>query len=61
LLLSKLMPNDPIDRSDALFIVRAAGRSRAQIESALHRARLPDSAEVREQFAVASVQLLQSL
>lgn len=61
LLLSKLMRDDPIDRSDALFIVRRAGLSREEIESAIQRARIPDSSEVREQFALASSRLLQSL
>ena len=57
LLLSKLMRDDPIDHADALFIVRRARLVPDQIRVALERAVLPESAEVREQFAGASARL----
>jgi hypothetical protein len=60
LILSKLMRNDPIDRSDALFIVRKTGLSRAEVESAIRHARVPESDEIREQFAAASARLMLS-
>lgn len=61
LLLSKLMRDDPIDRSDALFIVRESGLHRNTIEAAIRRARVPACTEIREQFAIASKRLLESL
>lgn len=61
LLLSKLMRNDPIDHSDALFIVRRSGLSQAQISSGLSRARVPDIPEIVEQFTACSSRLLKSL
>jgi len=61
LLLSKLMRDDPIDRSDAWFIVQSGGLSRDDVAAAVRRARLPRSEEVREQFAVASKRLLDRL
>ena len=61
LLLSKLMRDDPIDRSDALFIVRAAKLKLPQIQQAVQVARVPDAAEIREQFASACSKLLASL
>jgi hypothetical protein len=61
LLLSKLMRDDPQDRQDALFIVRTAGLDFPRIEAALQDARLPDSPEIREQFAAASRYLFDAL
>jgi hypothetical protein len=61
LLLSKLMRDDPIDQSDARFIVSRAGLKEAGIRAALKAARVPDSEEIREQFALASERLLASL
>jgi len=58
LLLSKLMRDDPIDRQDAQFLVAQGHLSRAAIEEAIHGARVPDVAEIREQFSVASRRLL---
>ena len=61
LLLSKLMRDDPIDQSDAMFIVRQSGMSRHALAQGLAAARLPDSPEVREQFEKASSRLLRRL
>jgi len=61
LLLSKLMRDEPVDRADAQFIVRSGGLARAEVERALSRARVPDVAEIREQFKLASGKLLASL
>jgi hypothetical protein len=58
LLLSKLMRDDPIDRADALFIVRAAKLTPSQIEQAIRQARVPGLSEIREQFALACQKLL---
>ena len=61
LLLSKLMRDDPIDHADAMFIVRRTALGRPEIECALREARIPDSVEIREQFARATARLLQAL
>lgn len=61
LLLSKLMRDDPIDHTDALFIVRRAGLEPGRIRSAVEEAVMPESEEVREQFALASARLLHAL
>jgi hypothetical protein len=61
LILSKLMRDDPIDQVDALFIVRRAGIDVDAVRGAIHAARLPESAEVREQFEKASDRLLRAL
>jgi len=61
LLLSKLMRDDPIDQSDAFFIVRRARLSAEDIRAAIARVVLPDSEEVREQFQSASARLLKAL
>jgi hypothetical protein len=61
LLLSKLMRDDPIDRTDALFIVRSGGFTAEQITRAISAARLPASPEVAEQFHAATARLLSSL
>ena len=61
LLLSKLMRDDTIDQSDALFIVRRAPLSAESIRAAIARAVLPDSVEIREQFLSASARLLRAI
>jgi hypothetical protein len=61
LLLSKLMRDDPIDRSYALFIVHASGLSRADIERAINEARIPDVEEIHEQFVLATKRLLSAI
>lgn len=61
LVLSKLMRDDPIDRSDALFIVRSAALTAEDVRAAVARAVLPESEEIHEQFASASARLLKSL
>lgn len=50
LFLSKLMRDDPIDRADAAFIVRAAPLSLERIRKAIDAARVPPIPEVVEQF-----------
>ncbi len=57
LLLSKLMRDDPQDQQDALFIVGAAGWRPENIEQILSVARLPDVAEIRDEFAKAARRL----
>ena len=61
LLLSKLMRDDPLDRSDALFIVQAGRLTRSEIEQAIALARVPDVAEIHEQFELAKRRLLDHL
>jgi len=61
LLLSKLMRDDAIDQSDARFIIDRSALDRVAIEQAISRAVVPDAPEVREQFALASQRLLQTL
>ena len=61
LVLSKLMRDDPIDHVDAKFIVESAAIERAALQDAIGRARIPDSEELREQFARASARLLATL
>jgi len=61
LLLSKLMRDDPIDQNDARFVVGRAGFSREEVAAIVRRARLPESAEVREQFKLASARLLAAI
>ena len=58
LLLSKLMRDDPIDHTDALFIVEKASFSRSDVEEIVASARMPDSTEIAEQFKLASKRLL---
>ena len=58
LFLSKLMRDDPIDRTDALFIVNAAPRSPAEIRHAIESARIPAIPEVAEQFEKCSRRFL---
>jgi len=50
MMLSKLMRYDPIDLEDLVFIITAAGLSPVQVSQAVRHARIPESAEIREQF-----------
>jgi hypothetical protein len=50
LFLSKLMRDDPIDRMDAEFIIRAGPLSQDQIGTAIRSARIPPIPEIAEQF-----------
>ncbi len=52
LFLSKLMRDDPIDAADARFIVRRAGFSKEAIRRAIDSARVPQIAEIEEQFSI---------
>jgi len=61
LLLSKLMRDDPIDQADARFIVTSTGIQRDDIVAAIQSARIPESAEIVEQFQQASARLLAAL
>jgi len=61
LLLSKLMRDDPIDRGDAQFIARVAKLGVSDITSAIADARVPESPDIQEQFALASQKLLETL
>ena len=61
LFLSKLMRRDPQDLSDALFIARASGLTKAAIQKALEEARVPEVAEIHEQFALCSKEILERL
>ena len=58
LLLSKLMRDDPIDHADALFICSRAGFKIPDIVRFVASARIPESAEIKEQFELASKRLL---
>jgi len=61
LFLSKLMRDDPVDQTDARFIVERACLSQNQIREAIRSARVPDDADVREQFARCFAKFLQPL
>lgn len=61
LLLTKLMRDDPLDRSDALFIIERAALRLEEVEAALARARIPGIPEIREQFEIASRKVLEAL
>jgi hypothetical protein len=61
LLLSKLMRDDPLDRADALFIAKASHVEAVDILAAKAKARVPDSAEIQEQFELATEKLLREL
>ena len=50
LFLSKLMRDDPIDRMDALVIVKSAPLTPDQIRNAIQKARIPAIPEIAEQF-----------
>jgi hypothetical protein len=58
LLLSKLMRDDPQDRQDALFIVGRRGWGIEALERLFTRARVPEIAELEEQFEIASRKLI---
>jgi hypothetical protein len=58
LLLSKMMRVDPQDLDDARFIIRESGLTSNDIRSLVARARIPDSAELREQFQLCSSALI---
>lgn len=58
LFLSKLMRDDPVDRQDALFILRHAGFDRDRITGIMNSARIPDVAEIQEQFRTACRKIL---
>ena len=60
LLLSKLMRDDPVDQSDARFIISRSGLTRQDIDQAIRSARVPDIPEIREQFEQASRRLFRS-
>jgi hypothetical protein len=61
LLLSKLMRDDPHDRSDALFIALQAGMQIKTIKKLLKRAVVPESPELTEQFHMAADRLIEAL
>jgi len=50
MMLSKMMRYDPVDLEDLAFIITAAGLSPAQVSQAVRHARIPESAEIHEQF-----------
>lgn len=52
LMLSKLMRYDPIDLDDLRFIVTAAKLDPEAVHRAIRSARVPDSEEIQEQFAL---------
>jgi hypothetical protein len=58
LFLTKLMRNDPIDRQDAAFVVERARLTPDQIRKAIQSARVPDVAEIRDQFGLCTRQFL---
>ncbi len=59
LFLSKLMRDDPIDRLDAMFIVKTAPLDQDQIRRAIRDARVPPVPEITEQFERCSRRFLQ--
>jgi len=61
LLLSKLMRDDPLDHSDALFIASRAQFTRQDVEVIIAEARIPAADEIAEQFAIASKRLLDAI
>ena len=61
LLLSKLMRDDPQDRQDAMFIVRRRGWEIEELEQLFNRARVPEIAELEEQFEIASRRLVAAI
>lgn len=58
LFLSKLMRDDPIDRSDAAFIVKAAALTQDQIRRSIMAARVPAVPEIEEQFKICAGRFL---
>ncbi|NCC62170.1 MAG: hypothetical protein EOM12_14800 [Verrucomicrobiae bacterium] len=61
LLLSKLMRDDPQDLQDALFIIQASHLTERQIREAMKSARIPEVADIQEQYKLASQRLLSNL
>lgn len=61
LLLSKLMRDDPQDRSDAKFICQQAGFGLNDVTGFIRQARVPEEIEIVEQFRIASEKLLKEL
>ncbi len=55
------MRDDPIDREDAIFIIKSAKLKREQIVTALQEAFIPDVQDIREQFEIASSKLLKCI
>ncbi|MEY2492237.1 MAG: hypothetical protein QOH24_1188 [Verrucomicrobiota bacterium] len=60
LFLSKLMRNDPQDLADATFILDATGWNSDQVADIISSARVPQVAEIREQFAICAAHFLRS-
>ena len=58
LLLTKLMRDDPIDLSDARFIIERARISKDQLVETIRCARIPDIPEISEQFDICSKRLM---
>jgi hypothetical protein len=61
LLLSKLMRDDPIDLEDAMFIYEQGHLDIATLTQAFQDARIPDIAEIKEQFVLASHRFLHAI
>ena len=61
LLLSKLMRDDPHDFEDALFIVETRDWNGADVKAIVNQARIPDSSEIREEFAKARDRIITHL
>lgn len=59
LFLSKLMRNDPMDHSDAQFIVQRSGMTDERIRRAVENARVPKVPEICEQFAICAARFLE--
>ena len=59
LFLSKLMRDDPIDQSDAAFIVERSGMTDERIRHAVDNARIPEIPEIREQFALCATRFVE--
>lgn len=58
LFLSKLMRFDPIDLEDARFIWSQAGWNKEQVQEIIRAARIPDIAEIREQFVLCTAEMM---
>lgn len=58
LFLTKLMRDDALDLADARFIAARAGFDRQKIEQAIAAARVPEVAELQEQFKVCTARVL---
>lgn len=59
LFLSKLMRNDPQDLADAKFVIDQAAWSESEVVDIISSARVPDVADVREQFAICATNFMQ--